>query len=160
MDRNPAGEISEVVVVSKDITERKQAEEELKETLRQLQETKDMLIQFEKEAAVGRLAAGVAHEILNPASIISSQLQFLGDENLSKQARENLRVCREQIQRIVKIIRDLRQSSAKQPTKLVVGDLRRVIDLALQMTELRIKEDRRPGRVPGPAGGHTCKNGK
>ena len=140
MDRNTAGEISEVVVVSKDITERKQAEEELKETLRQLQETKDMLIQFEKEAAVGRLAAGIAHEILNPASIISSRLQFLGDENLSEKARENLRVCREQIQRIVKIIRDLRQSSPKQPTMLVVGDLRRVIDLALQMTELRIKE--------------------
>ncbi len=140
MDRNAAGDISEVVVVSKDITLRKQAEEELKETLRQLQETKDMLIQFEKEAAVGRLAAGVAHEILNPASIISSQLQFLADENLSEKARENLRVSREQIKRIVKIIRELRQSSPKQPTMLVAGDLRRVIDLGLQMTELRIKE--------------------
>ena len=100
-----------------------------------------MLIQFEKHAAIGRLAAGVAHEILNPASIISSRLQFLGEENLSKQARENLRVCREQIQRIVKISQDLRQSSAKQPGMLVGCDLRHVIDVGLQMTKRRIKED-------------------
>jgi hypothetical protein len=142
MDRNPAGEISEVVVVSKDITERKQAEKKLVKTLHQLQETKDVLIQIEKDAAVGRLAAGVAHEILNPASIISSRLQFLEEENLSPQARENLRVSREQIQRMVKIIQDLRQSSAKQPMKLIGGDLRQVIDLGLQMAEPRIKDDR------------------
>jgi len=114
---------------------------ELIETLTQLQETRDTLIQFEKHAAVGRLAAGVAHEILNPASIISSQLQFMEEENLSEPARENLRVCREQTQRIVKTSRELRQSSAKQSGMLVGGDLCRVIDLGLQMTKPRIKED-------------------
>ena len=141
MKRNSAGELSEIVVVSKDITERKQAEQQLIDTLQQLQETRDMLIQFEKHAAVGRLAAGVAHEILNPASIISSRLQFLEAEKLSEPAMENLRVCREQIQRIVKISRELRQSFAKQPEILVGNDLRRVIDLGLQITEPRIKEN-------------------
>ena len=141
MGRSPAGEISGIVVVSKDITERKRAEQQLIETLQQLQETRDMLIQFEKHAAVGRLAAGVAHEILNPASIISSRLQFLEEENLSEPARENLKVSREQIQRIAKISHDLLQSSAKQPRPLVRGDLRRVIDVGLQIMECRIKED-------------------
>jgi PAS domain S-box-containing protein len=124
-----------------DITERKRAEKEIVETLQQLQETRDMLIQFEKHAAVGRLAAGVAHEILNPVSIISSRLQFLEAENLAEPARENVRVCREQLKRIVKINRDLHQSAAKQPGMLVGGDLRRVIEMGLQMTERRIKED-------------------
>ncbi len=141
MGRSPAGEISEIVVVSKDITERKRAEQQLIETLQQLQETRDMLIHFEKHAAVGRLAVGVAHEILNPASIISSRLQFLEEENLSEPARENLKVSREQIQRIAKISHDLLQSSAKQPRPLVRGDLRRVIDVGLQIMECRIKED-------------------
>jgi C4-dicarboxylate-specific signal transduction histidine kinase len=100
-----------------------------------------MLILFEKHAAVGRLAAGVAHEILNPVSIISSRLQFLEAENLAEPARENVKVCREQLQRIVKISRDLHQSAAKQPGMLVGGDLRRVIEVGLQMTERRIKED-------------------
>lgn len=128
-------------VIYQDITERKRAEKEIVETLRQLQETRDMLIQFEKHAAVGRLAAGVAHEILNPVSIISSRLQFLEAENLAEPARENVRVCQEQLKRIVKINRDLHQSAAKQPGMLVGGDLRRVIEVGLQMTERRIKED-------------------
>ncbi|MBU4371236.1 MAG: PAS domain S-box protein [Proteobacteria bacterium] len=128
-------------IIYQDITERKRAEKEVVETLQQLQETRDMLIQFEKHAAVGRLAAGVAHEILNPASIISSRLQFLEKENLSEPARENVRVSREQLQRIVKISRDLLQSSAKKPRVLVGGDLRRVIEVGLQMTERRRKED-------------------
>ncbi|MCG2740699.1 MAG: PAS domain S-box protein [Syntrophaceae bacterium] len=128
-------------IIYQDITERKRAEKEVVETLQQLQETRDMLIQFEKHAAVGRLAAGVAHEILNPASIISSRLQFLEKENLSEPARENVRVSREQLQRIVKISRDLLQSSAKKPMVLVGGDLRRVIEVGLQMTERRRKED-------------------
>jgi signal transduction histidine kinase len=100
-----------------------------------------MLIQFEKHAAVGRLAVGVAHEILNPAGIISSRLQFLEEETLSEPARENVRISREQLQRIVKISHDLLQSSTKKPTVLIGGDLRRVIEVGLQMTERRIKED-------------------
>jgi PAS domain S-box-containing protein len=128
-------------VIYQDITERKRGEKEVVETLQQLQETTDMLIQFEKHAAIGRLAAGVAHEILNPASIISSRLQFLEEENLSASARENMRVSREQLQRIVKISHDLLQSSAQKPRVLVGGDLRHVIEVGLQMTERRRKED-------------------
>jgi PAS domain S-box-containing protein len=141
MSRSPVGEISKVVIVSKDITERKQAEKDLVKTVQHLQETRDMLIQFEKEAAVGRLAVGIAHETLNPASIISSRLQFLEEENLSEPARENVRISREQLQRIVKTSHDLLQSSAKKPRVSVGGDLRRVIEAGLQMTERRIKED-------------------
>jgi PAS domain S-box-containing protein len=142
MGRSPAEEISKVVIVSKDITELKRAEKDLIQTVQMLQETRDMLIRFEKEAAVGRLAAGVAHEILNPLSIVSSRLQFLEEETLAESARENVRVSREQLQRIVKTVRDLHLSSAKQPGMLVGGDLRRVIDVGLQMTEGRIREDR------------------
>ena len=141
MSRSPVGEISKIVIVSKDITERKQAEIDLIKTVQQLQETRDMLIQFEKEAAVGRLAVGIAHETLNPASIISSRLQFLEEENLSESARENVRISREQLQRIVKTSHDLLQASAKKPRVSVGGDLRRVIEAGLQMMDRRITED-------------------
>ena len=141
MKRGFSGELSKIVVVSKDITERKRAEQQLIDTLQQSRGKRDMLIQLEKHMAVERLVAGIAHEILNPASIVLSRFQFLEEENLSEPARENLRVCREQIQRIVKISRELNLSTAKQPGMLVGGDLRHVIDLGLQMTESRIKED-------------------
>ena len=125
-----------------DITERKRAEEDLLQSVQQLQETRDMLIQFEKEAAVGRLAAGVAHELLNPVSIISSGLQFLEEEILTESAKKDLLICRTQIQRIVKIIRDLYQSFAKKQELPLDGDLRHVIEVGLKMTEHRIREDR------------------
>jgi len=141
MDRSPVGEISKVVIVSKDITKRKQAEKDLIETVQQLHETRDMLIQFEKEAAVGRLAAGVAHELLNPVSIISSRLQFMDDETLADQVREGVKICREQLQRIAKISQNLHQSSAIQPRLHASGDLRDMIELSLKMTESRIRED-------------------
>ena len=141
MSRGPVREISKVVIVSKDITGRKQAENDLLKTVQQLQETREMLIQFEKEAAIGRLANGIAHEILNPASIISSHLQFLEKEILSEPAREDVRISREQLQRIVKISQDLLQSSAKKPNVIVGSDLRLAIEEGLQMMEYRIKED-------------------
>jgi PAS domain S-box-containing protein len=141
LTRNISGQPIGFRGIMRNITERKRAEKNLIETVQQLQDTRDMLIQFEKHAAIGRLAGGVAHEILNPASIISSRLQFLEEENLSEPARENVRVSREQLQRIVKISHDLLQSSAKKPKVLVGGDLRRVIEVGLQMTERRIKED-------------------
>jgi mevalonate kinase len=81
------------------------------------------------------------HEILNSASIILSRFQFLEEENLSESAGESLRICREQVQRIVKISRELRLSSAKQSGMPVGGDFLRVIDLGLPMTEPWIKED-------------------
>ncbi|MFH1146516.1 MAG: ATP-binding protein [Pseudomonadota bacterium] len=127
--------------IFRDITERKQVEKGLVETIQQLKETRDALILFEKEAVVGRLAVGVAHELLNPVSIISSRLQFLEEGNLSEQAREDMRICREQLQRITRISQDLNQSAAKQPGILVGGDLRHAIEVGLQMTERRIKED-------------------
>jgi C4-dicarboxylate-specific signal transduction histidine kinase len=116
-------------------------EKDLIATLQNLQETTEMLIEAEKQAAVGRLAAGVAHEILNPASIISSRLQFLEEENLSEEVRENLRVSREQLQRIVKISRDLRQSYTKKTGLLVSGDFCLVIEIGLQVAGRRIRED-------------------
>jgi len=128
-------------VICRDITERKRMEKDLIATLQNLQETTEMLIEAEKQAAVGRLAAGVAHEILNPASIISSRLQFLEEENLSEEVRENLRVSREQLQRIVKISRDLRQSYTKKTGLLVSGDFCLVIEIGLQVAGRRIRED-------------------
>ena len=52
---------------------------ELKELLQELQQTQLQLVQTEKMSSLGRLVAGVAHEINNPVNFISGNVEYAGD---------------------------------------------------------------------------------
>lgn len=83
--RDESNQPSKVVVVSRDITERKESVAVLREALsdvkrahEELKAAQLKLVQAEKVEAVSTFAAGVAHEVKNPLQTILLGLEYLG----------------------------------------------------------------------------------
>ncbi|WP_324596031.1 PAS domain S-box protein [Accumulibacter sp.] len=85
--RDSSGTVTGTLSSGIDITDQHAAElqlhasiEHLTELNRKLGEAQNQLLQAEKMASIGQLAAGVAHEINNPVGFVNSNLGSLRDE--------------------------------------------------------------------------------
>jgi len=80
-------------------------EEKIQKTTADLRKTEAQLIRSEKLAALGQLAAGIAHEIRNPLTSINILIHSLTKDFPSEDShREDLNVIEEEIDRINEIL--------------------------------------------------------
>jgi signal transduction histidine kinase len=61
---------------------------ELREALRELQETQDELIRAERLSVVGRMASSIIHDLKNPMTTIKGYAAILGREDLPSETRQ------------------------------------------------------------------------
>jgi PAS domain S-box-containing protein len=121
--RNDEGQVAGYLHVVRDVTDKKLMEMQL--------------IQSEKMASVGELAAGVAHEINNPLSGILSNAEFLQEEIPEEETErhEEIREIMANSERIRVIVRDLLSFSRQKDSELFGPvDVAKVIQASLNLT--------------------------
>ncbi|HWP34202.1 MAG TPA: ATP-binding protein, partial [Thermodesulfobacteriota bacterium] len=94
---------------------------------RELKQAQEEVIRSEKLASVGRLAAGVAHEIGNPLGAILGYVDILQKGSQGEEAADCLRRIEAETRRIQRIITDLLRFSRPSPVEVVPSDLNAIV---------------------------------
>lgn len=116
------GKTTHFLSLSHDITERKRSEE--------------LLHQQDKLAAVGQLAAGVAHEIRNPLTSIKGYTEYLLSEEKDMSRTEYYDIILDEIDRVNQIVEDFMVLAKPQSVQLETKNIIPIIQNVLSLMEL------------------------
>lgn len=168
------GRVTGLVCIGRDITEGKLAEERLKKANAELSKNREellaaldrlrraheelrsvqlQLIEAEKMKSIGRLAAGVAHEVKNPLAIITMGIHYLEQQKFADEAVPAiLRDLHDAVKRADAVIRGLLDFSAPQQLDAGEEDLNDIIERSLVLmrgetnsTHIRVVTDLQAG---------------
>jgi PAS domain S-box-containing protein len=174
--RNSAGRIYGLVGISRDVTARKEQEEQLQQANAQLECRKEelqraldllrkshddlkaaqfQLIEAEKMQSIGRLAAGVAHEVKNPLGILRMGVDYLAqnvpttDENVAPILEDMAGAIR----RADGIILGLLDFSAPHALDSRAEDVNTIVEASLTLVRydlgsIRLERELTPGLPP------------
>lgn len=136
-----------ILITSDNVSKRVQLEEALKHYTEELEvkvdketETSRKLAQqvlhSEKLAALGRLAAGVAHEIGNPLTSISTFAQLLREMATDEFSQNSLDIINNHIQRITEIVRQMSTFARPDSTNIKLSQVNNVLKSSLDLMRL------------------------
>jgi PAS domain S-box-containing protein len=127
--KDERGAVIGTLGVIKDLTEKKNLEEDLKKAQADL-------VQTEKLAAIGRLASGVAHEMNDPlTSILTFGNLLREDTREGDPSRESLEIIVKEATRAKRIVSDLLSFSREAKPSLEWVDLNDVMNISLLLLE-------------------------
>jgi two-component system NtrC family sensor kinase len=122
-------------------------ESRIAERTRALQEAQAHMLHQEKMAAFGLLAAGIAHEVGNPLTSISSMVQMLQRRDTDPYTLNKLALVSGQLQRIRSTLRELIEFSRPASEERTWVSLAEVLDEALNIAKYY---KRMRGRIASP----------
>ena len=140
---------------SRGVTEVRELHQSLLEMIQRLERSRQQLVQASKLAAVGEMAATLAHEVRTPLGILSSSAQLLQtDQNLSDESREMAGYIISESTRLNRLITLLLESG--RPREPVLQPLQVMVPLHHSISLLAPKAEKRgitidprlPDRLP------------
>ena len=115
-------------------------EEKIQKTTADLRKTEAQLIRSEKLAALGQLAAGIAHEIRNPLTSINILIHSLTENLPSENSHwEDLKVIEEEIHRINEIVDQFLRFAKPLPPILEKAEIIPIFEETLQLLRPQIE---------------------
>ncbi|MDD5199183.1 MAG: PAS domain-containing protein [Terrimicrobiaceae bacterium] len=154
--RNEAGEITGLVCINRNVTEERNAKNALlaansnltaaladvQRAHQELGAVQLQLIEAEKSKSIGRLAAGVAHEVKNPLAIISMGVEFLSGKYGSDPTTASvLKELSDAVSRADTVIKGLLDFSPPRQVELQPQDLNAIIRSALALVRGEFRGD-------------------
>lgn len=117
-------------------------EQKVEQRTAQLEKTQKLLIQSEKLDSLGRMAAGVAHEVKNPLFVIQSGLDYFGLtlRNEDEPTRNTLALMDEAVQRANSIVLGLLELSRSEGFELKPEDLNELVDKSVILIDHGLTE--------------------
>ncbi len=106
--------------------------ENLEEKIKALEEYQSRLVQSEKLAAIGKLVAGVAHELNNPLTSIMGITEMLIEEITEEETAKLLNQLLRETERSARIVKNLLDFAREQETQKEIVDINEILEETLQ----------------------------
>ena len=126
------GQVTAVVSILHDLTEIRELER---------RRVEQQLFESEKLAAVGRLAASIAHEVNNPLEAIKNALYLMQSDSVDRKNTRFLEIARKETERVSHIIRQM-LGFARRSGEVDWVDVNQLLEETLVLLEKKLRQSR------------------